>query len=163
MIIYFLRHGLAGDPEQWQGDDSERPLTKKGKKHMQESANTFNWLSVNPDFIITSPLVRALQTAEITAKELGYKKQDLVVDERLSPGFNLEKLTEIIQEHPDANSLMVVGHEPDFSSTISALIGGGNVVIKKGGLARVDLEQTSPPKGALTWLLPPKVLVDLAG
>ncbi len=163
MIIYFLRHGLAGDPEQWQGDDSERPLTKKGKKHMKESANTFNWLSVAPDIIITSPLVRALQTAEITAKELGYKKEDLVVDERLSPGFNPEKLAEIIQEHPDAQSLMVVGHEPDFSSTISALIGGGEVMIKKGGLARVDLEQNNPPKGTLTWVLPPKVLVDLAG
>lgn len=160
MIVYFFRHAIAGERDEWQGDDSERPLTKKGKKHTKTSAKTFAILGVQPDVIVTSPLVRAQQTADIAATELGLKDV-LVEDERLAPGFNLEKLAQIIQDHPDVKSMMVVGHEPDFSSTVSALIGGGDIIIKKGGLARVDLEDTSPLKGQLVWLLQPKTLVDI--
>lgn len=157
MILYFLRHGLAGNREDWEGDDRARPLTKKGEKRTALSAEMMDAIIPDLDEIITSPLVRARQTAEIVADEMGMKDA-MIEDERLAPGFNLEKLTEIVKAYPDAEALMLVGHEPDFSETISSLIGGGNIVCKKGGLARVDLINLDPLQGQLVWLLQPKVL-----
>lgn len=157
MILYFLRHGLAGNREDWEGDDRARPLTKKGEKRTALSAEMMDAIIPDLDEIITSPLVRARQTAEIVADEMGMKDAK-IEDERLAPGFNLEKLTEIVKAYPDAEALMLVGHEPDFSETISSLIGGGNIVCKKGGLARVDLINLDPLQGQLVWLLQPKVL-----
>lgn len=157
MIVYFLRHGLAGDRETWQGDDRERPLTKKGEKNTAESAKTFGRLIPDLDAIITSPLVRADQTAKITAEEFGLS-ESLIQDDRLSPGFNPQKLKEILSSYPEAKAIMLVGHEPDFSETISAITGGGNLTLKKGGLARVDIDDIHNPSGDLVWLIPPKAL-----
>jgi phosphohistidine phosphatase len=156
MKIFFLRHGLA-DRSAWNGDDFERPLTEYGKERMVREAETIRKLNLGLDAILTSPLVRAYQTAEIVAEELGML--DLfAVDERLSPGFGPSDLKEIIDDHESAEVIMVVGHEPDFSYTISYLTGGGNVVCKKGSLARVDLVDAGPLAGELVWLIPPKAL-----
>ncbi|MGE5223045.1 MAG: phosphohistidine phosphatase SixA [Omnitrophica WOR_2 bacterium] len=157
MILYFLRHGLAGDRAEWEGDDRLRPLTKKGEKNTALSAEMMDAIIQDLDEMITSPLVRARQTAEIVADEFGMQEA-MVEDERLAPGFNLEKLAEIVKDYPNAEALMLVGHEPDFSETISKLIGGGNILCKKGGLARVDLINSDPLEGQLVWLLQPKVL-----
>lgn len=157
MILYFLRHGLAGDRAEWDGDDRLRPLTKKGEKNVALSAEMMDAIIRDLDEMITSPLVRARQTAEIVADEFGMQEA-MVEDERLAPGFNLEKLAEIVKDYPNAEALMLVGHEPDFSETISKLIGGGNILCRKGGLARVDLINSDPLEGQLVWLLQPKVL-----
>ena len=157
MILYFLRHGLAGSGSLWQGDDSLRPLTKQGIKNLVTSADLFAELKLAPDLIITSPLTRAFQTADIVAHRLKLVEQ-LVQDERLAPGFGIEDLIGVLADHLDVENLMLVGHEPDFSITIGALT-GGRVVCKKGGLARVDITSTDPLQGELVWLLPPKVLV----
>jgi len=82
----------------------------------------------------------------------------LAVDDRLSPGFGPEELGGIFREHRAASALMLVGHEPDFSSTVAACIGGGRIEFKKGGLARVDFESPHSLSGTLVWLLPPRVL-----
>jgi phosphohistidine phosphatase len=157
MIIYFLRHGLAGIREEWKGDDSLRPLTKEGMKNMVRQAETLADLGLKPDLIITSPLARAFQTADIVADRL--KRGDkLLQDERLGPGFNNEDLAKVLIDHAEAQTMMLVGHEPDFSLTISALTGGGRILLKKGGLARVDLTSSEPLQGELVWLLPPKVM-----
>lgn len=155
MIIYFLRHGLAGDREQWEGDDSLRPLTSKGKKKMKQIAKKLPDLIPDLDAIISSPLTRALQTAEIAAEELGL---DVVQDERLSPGFSSKELADILTGYSEAAAVMVVGHEPDFSDTISAISGGSGIIMKKGGLARVDIENPTALEGSLVWLVPPKIL-----
>ncbi|HEX7973898.1 MAG TPA: phosphohistidine phosphatase SixA [Anaerolineales bacterium] len=154
MILYFLRHGLAGDREDWQEDDSLRPLTEKGKTKMAREAKAISDLDLGLDLILTSPLVRALQTAQIVAKRLKMKDR-LEQDERLSPGFDLARLAAILESHPGAEAMLLVGHEPDFSETLSALTGGSRIVFKKGGLARADLSETNPPRGDLIWLLPP--------
>ncbi len=156
MKIYFVRHGLAGHSSQWKGDDAKRPLTKKGQKRMEEEAVTLDKLGLKPDLILTSPYLRACQTAEIVASQL--KKAKLVEDRRLAPGFNIDKLAEILREHPQAKSLMLVGHEPDFGETISRLIGGGDILPKKGSLTRVDLPDPATLKGELIWLIPPQIL-----
>lgn len=154
MKIFFLRHGLAGNRAEWKGDDAARPLTDEGIEKTKRTAATLADLDLGLEVIITSPLVRARQTAEIVANKLKVK---LVEDARLAPGFDEKKLRALLSDYADANALMVVGHEPDFSETISALIGGGNIVCKKGGLALVNLPDTSK-RGELVWLIPPKVL-----
>lgn len=158
MIIYFVRHGLAGDPMNWQGDDDLRPLTKKGQEQMAREAEILADLIKDLDIIITSPLVRARQTAEIIAKQMKME-ENLVEDPRLAPGFGYGQLEQIVLEQAEAKGLLLAGHEPDFSETISDLIGGGRLVCKKGSLARVDILNLEPLEGELVWLISPKVLI----
>jgi phosphohistidine phosphatase len=154
--LYFLRHGLA-DRSEWSGDDFSRPLTARGKQEMRRIAETIASLQLNLELILSSPLARAYQTAEIVAEVLGLQDR-LVSDDRLAPGFGLDALRAILAERPTLTTLMLVGHEPDFSDTISALIGGGRIVCKKGGLARVDLPDGGGLEGELVWLAPPALL-----
>jgi phosphohistidine phosphatase len=158
MILYFLRHGLADDRAGWLADDTQRPLTKEGKDKMALEAEVFIRVNLGLDLIVTSPLMRAFQTAQIVAQRLDMEDK-LIQDERLAPGFDLQKLSEILAAHPGMETVMLVGHEPDFSETISVLIGGGRVICKKGGLARVDVTSQLPLSGELAWLMPPKLLV----
>jgi phosphohistidine phosphatase len=158
MILYFLRHGLACLREEWKEDDSKRPLTKKGIKSMVAQTKTMARLDLQLDVILTSPLTRAFQTADIVAGELKMGKL-LEQDERLSPGFGREDLEQALADHPQAKVILLVGHEPDFSLTIGSLTGGGNILLKKGGLARVDITATDPLQGDLVWLLPPKIML----
>jgi len=157
MILYFLRHGLAGDRGEWTGDDFERPLTEEGKKRMAREAATLVKMSLDLDMILTSPLVRAYQTAEIVAQHMN-RTDKLVQDERLSPGFGSNRLAKILKTFPEAQALMLVGHEPDFSQVIGDLIGGGRLTCKKGSLACVELTGRSL-RGDLVWLIPASVLV----
>jgi phosphohistidine phosphatase len=155
MKVYFLRHGLAGDAVTWRGDDGERPLTSDGIEKMKRETQTMARLELEVDAIVTSPLVRARQTAEIAAQGLGLESK-LVVDKRVGIGFSFERLREVLTEHPDVRSLMFVGHEPSMSETIGALT-GARVEMKKGALACVETDR-SARRGTLLWLLPPKVL-----
>jgi phosphohistidine phosphatase len=149
MQLYFLRHGEADWPG-WTKPDDERPLTDFGKKEAVQVAKFLNRLKVKPDLILTSPLPRALQTAEAAADEL---KAKLRQDEALEPGFGISKLSTVLKRHR-SKVLMLVGHEPDFSSVISALT-GGFVKMSKAGLALIDIDPETE-KGRLLWLFPPK-------
>ena len=150
MQLYFLRHGEADWPD-WQKSDDERPLTKRGKKEMHEVGAFLARLKVRLDVILTSPLPRASQTAEIAAEHLKSKCRE---DKRLAPGFGPTELEELIRKH-SVESLMVVGHEPDFTKTISALT-GASLKLSKAGVALVDVDVSSR-KGRLLWLFPPKI------
>ena len=159
MILYFLRHGQAGDRADWTGDDDERPLTKKGKESLGREAETIVQLDLRVDVILTSPLVRAVQTGAVFAERL-LLGDKFIQDARLAPGFGIEQLAEIVNEYGEASAILLIGHEPDFSQTISDLTGGSRLVMKKGGLARVDLlPDTGSLAGELLWLVPPKVLI----
>ncbi len=150
MQLYFLRHGEADWPS-WQKSDDERPLTKRGKKEMHEVGAFLARLKVCPDLILTSPLPRAAQTAEIAAEHLDVKCRE---EQQLAPGFGPAELEQIINKH-SPESLMIVGHEPDFTRTISALT-GASLKLSKGGVALLDLDLSSR-KGRLVWLFPPKI------
>ncbi len=157
MKLYLLRHGPAGDRNAWKDDDAKRPLTKRGKKKMRRIAKTIARWRLGVDLIISSPYLRAAETAEIVARKL--KLQDkLVRDDCLAYGFNMEKLTSLLGAFPKAEAIMFVGHEPDFSQTIGYLTGGSRVVVKKGGLACVDLPDRKALKGELLWLVPPRLM-----
>ena len=159
MEIYFLRHGDAGSRESWKGSDDSRPLSNEGAARIEREASGLALLRPSLDLIITSPLVRARQTAEIVARRLNLMDA-LAKDERLAPGFGAADLDSIMREHRALTALMLVGHEPDFSTVIAACIGGGRVECKKGSLARVDFQDPSSLSGLLVWLLPPRVLVS---
>jgi phosphohistidine phosphatase len=160
MKLYFLRHGIAYEREAWQGENDElRPLTDEGVEDMKREARTLRNMGLKLDTIVTSPLVRARQTAKIVAKKL---EMDVQEDVLLKPGFDVEALGALLARHSAARRLMLVGHEPDFSRTIAQLIGGGTVAMAKGGLARVDTDDDAAHnrllRGTLIWLLTPKLL-----
>jgi phosphohistidine phosphatase len=157
MDLYFLRHGDALGKEEWKGDDNARALSDEGAARMRKEAKTLAGLSLGISLILSSPLARAMKTAEIVAAALDLQ-DSLFADKRLSPGFDPPALREILADHAEVGALMLVGHEPDFSEVIAACIGGGRVECKKGGVARVDITDPLRPRGSLLWLLPPRVL-----
>jgi phosphohistidine phosphatase len=156
MNLYFFRHALADHPN-WSGPDTDRPLNEKGIRRTTRSAQTIQKLGLGLELILSSPLARARQTAELIIAKSNLDIP-LEIETRLAPGFNLDDLAAILEDHPANNAIMLVGHEPDFSTVISDLTGGSRLVMKKGGLARVDVLDHSPPRGELVWLIPPKML-----
>jgi phosphohistidine phosphatase len=118
---------------------------------MRDVAKFLDRLKVRPDLIITSPLPRAAETAEIAANYLNAKVRK---DESLAPGFGRSKLRIVVKRHR-ANILMLVGHEPDFTNVISGLT-GASLKLSKAGVALVDVDPESE-KGKLLWLLPSKI------
>jgi phosphohistidine phosphatase len=157
MRCYFLRHGLAGDRETWTGDDAQRPLTPEGRERMKREAEAIADLGLGLDLIVTSPLIRAKQTAQIVVDRLKMGDRFLE-DERLGIDLDADRLREILEAHADASAIMVVGHEPSMSETIGTLIGDGRLELKKGGLAGVELQDGAMSRGILVLLIPPKVL-----
>jgi|SRR5580704_16493629 phosphohistidine phosphatase len=158
MKCYFLRHGLAGDPGQWSGDDFDRPLTAEGKERMAREAKTIAALSLELDAIVTSPLLRAKQTATIVADRLKIRDR-LAEDERLGIGFDVRALRSILRERAAATAILLVGHEPSMSRTIGSVIGGdARIDLKKGSLACVNFDDPESRVGELVWLVPPKIL-----
>jgi phosphohistidine phosphatase len=149
--LYFLRHGDADWPG-WQRPDEERPLTPEGKEKMRRTAKFLADRGISPQVILSSPLPRALQTAELMAAAL---RMEVVIDPRLGPGFGHEALAQIISERAPED-IMLVGHEPGFSLAVWDLT-GGRVKMAKGGLARVDLEDPSDLRGHVALLIPPRI------
>jgi phosphohistidine phosphatase len=126
-MIWLLRHG---DAEHVEGKaDADRELTKKGERQARDAGRALKELGVKLDVCLTSPKVRARQTAELACKELGGKVEE---DERLAGGdFDPAELA------TGRGEVMLVGHEPDFSGAV-ALATGSRVKMKKGGLAAID-------------------------
>lgn len=149
MKLFFVRHGNADWPD-WTGSDDERPLTRKGRKQTGRVARLLGKLCVEPSLVLSSPLPRAFQTAEIIANRLAV---DLKEEPTIGKGFDLPALRVLLTRR-EGQDLMVVGHEPDFSGVIRRLT-GGSVKMAKAGVARVDLESPESD-GTLVWLLPPQ-------
>ena len=156
MILYFLRHGKASSPQQ--GDDEARELTKGGRKRLRAAAPLWRRLNLRPDVVITSPLVRARQTAEILCEALGGEP---VVDELLRPGASWGQLARAMAQHPDARRVMFVGHEPDLSSAIVHLTGAASVRMRAGGVACLEFYGVPEPGGGeIAWLLDPDLYAN---
>ena len=153
MRLYLLRHGIA---EEWRPDlaDEKRRLTAEGKRKVRLIARGLERMELELDLIVTSPLPRAKETAEIVAETLGIKDR-LKEDDGLASGFGLATVQTIAQDAPDAQNIMLVGHEPGFSMLASILTGGSQIDLKKGGLIRIDLDKIAEGAGVLKWLLAP--------
>lgn len=160
MLLYLLRHGIAEDAAPGVSD-ADRKLTSEGISRMEQEAKGLVRLGVAPDAILTSPLARARETAEIVARALG-REDVLVGEKRLAEGPGIGDVRAIAAAHPGADALMLVGHNPHLSILAGTLCGARNLELKKGGLALVEMETVAAGQGALRWLLPPAVLRELA-
>jgi phosphohistidine phosphatase len=151
VILYFLRHGDAGSPSAT--DDDARALTDGGVAALRAATRLWQRLNLRPDVVISSPLARAVQTAQIFCDGLGGMP---VVDDGLRPGASWGQLARAMSRHPDARRVMFVGHEPDLSSAIAELTGAASVRMRKGGLACVEFYGVPEPGGGeIAWLLDP--------
>jgi phosphohistidine phosphatase len=156
--IYFFRHGTALSRSEWDGPDDARPLTGDGAAVVRAVSERIEGMRLPIDAILSSPYARAWGTAEILEEVLG--SPGLLHAERaLEPGrFTLDSFEKMRAAHEGAAGLVLIGHEPSMTAVISELIGGGDLVLKKAGLARVDLTSNRMPRGTLRWLFPPKLL-----
>lgn len=159
--LYILRHGEAGKRLATGSTDSKRTLTVTGEKEVREIANALFDLGIKLDFIATSPLARARQTAEIVAKKLKVKKGKFELWDELKPEESRLALYPKLELFKPGDSVMVVGHEPYLSSLVRDLVfdgqGGGRIALKKAGLAKVNVTSLRPKaKGELRWLLTPR-------
>jgi phosphohistidine phosphatase len=158
---YFLRHGIAVEAEDWNGRDADRPLTREGRARMEREAIAIGTLPLKLESILTSPLLRAKQTAEIVAQRLGLCDH-LFEDERLAGHFNVERFAAILAGHAQLEAVLLVGHEPTMSATIGQLVGDAGIEFKKGALAGLEVTEAASAGATLLFLYPPKILVKLA-
>jgi phosphohistidine phosphatase len=156
VILYFLRHGKAGSPRP--KDDDARELTDKGRAALRAAAPLWRRLGVRPDLVISSPLPRALQTAELFCEALGGMP---VTDGGLRPGASWARMARAMAAHADASSVMFVGHEPDLSSAMADLSGAASIRLRKGGLGCVEFPGAPEPgSGEIAWLLDPDLYTE---
>jgi phosphohistidine phosphatase SixA len=154
--LCLLRHGHAGDPEGWTGDDAARPLSAKGKGQADLLGGFLAGVGFRPDAIVSSPKLRARQTAEIVGRHLGVK---VTLDDRLAGAFDGATVDAILADLGAPARPVLVGHDPDFSELLGWLIGSDRVAMKKGAFARVDVAgPVASGDGTLRWLVPPDLL-----
>lgn len=157
MQLWLVRHAVAVDPNEFEGPDIERPLTPKGEKRFLKFVRELAKEVDPPELVLTSPLVRAVQTADVLRRGMGLKKKDVAINELLTPGLDLPRLLEFLATQ-DPDRIALVGHEPDFSATLSMLIGGGQFAFGKGYVAAVDFEDVPVTgEGRLRWFVGPRL------
>jgi len=157
MKIYVVRHGIAEERSPGVEGDPGRRLTPAGAELMKQEARALAALDLGLDVILTSPLVRAVQTAQILAEAIG-ARNGFRADQRLAPGFTARHLGEIVSEHRSAKAVLIVGHEPSLSEVVGQVTGGSRVTLKKGGIARIDIEGHDLTHAVIAWLLPPRLV-----
>jgi phosphohistidine phosphatase len=156
VILYFLRHGKAGSPRAT--NDDARELTDAGVAALRAAAPLWRRLNLRPDVVLSSPLPRALQTAELFCAAVGGSP---VTDDRLRPGASWGAMARAMSAHHDARRVMFVGHEPDLSTAVSELSGAASVRMRKGGLACLEFYGIPEPGGGeVAWLLDPDLYTD---
>ncbi|MDX2215688.1 MAG: phosphohistidine phosphatase SixA [Oculatellaceae cyanobacterium bins.114] len=161
--LYIIRHGLAGDHGSYPNDD-ERPLTDEGHRRTHKIAKRLRELDLQFDLILTSPLTRARQTADIL-QDRGLSDR-LEESAELAPGGDFDKWLTWLDhwQHTKKNQLAIVGHEPNLSEWAERLIWGEpkhQIILKKAGVIGLTLPSEGSPVGrsCLFWLTPPKFLL----
>lgn len=153
--LHLLRHADAGDPARWAGPDEARPLSDKGRRQAERLARLLAAAGFETDALISSPKVRAIQTAEPVGHALGVEVR---VDDRLAGGLDGPTVAAVLADAGDPRRPVLVGHDPDFSWLLSALV-GAEISMKKGALARVDAPAAlADGSGTLRWLITPDLL-----
>ncbi len=162
MKLYMMRHGIA---EEWprMGGDAERQLTDKGRDRTSMVARALKKMDITLDAIVSSPYVRAVQTAEIVADVIGFP-DDILHDGRLTPAGRYEGISDVIEELSTRESILVAGHEPSMSAMISGICAQGGLLIevKKASVTAIEVMRIRPSAiGALLWTLPPRLVEQL--
>jgi phosphohistidine phosphatase len=157
--LYFVRHGLAEERGDAWPDDTKRPLTEEGMSRLRKAVRGLSRIGVAIDVVLTSPLVRARQTADIVAGGLDPRPSIVNVDS-LAPAGSYAAVLADLEKHSRKCRLALVGHEPMMGELAARLVGSRHPIeFKKGGVCRIDVE-TLPPAGPadLRWMLTPKIL-----
>jgi phosphohistidine phosphatase len=155
--LYLIRHGVAEQRGEAWPDDTERPLTDQGMSRLRKEARGLVRVGVSFDIVLTSPLVRARQTAEIVAA--AFDPRPHVVDtDSLLPGGGYQDVVAELEQHARRARIALVGHEPGIGELAARLIGARRPIeFKKGGVCRIDVDELAGP-GALRWFATPKML-----
>lgn len=167
MKILILRHGIAVVRDDLDvKNDSERQLTSKGKRQLRQTAAAMKQMGLRFDLILSSPYLRAEQTAEIVAESLKLKRR-LELSNALAPdGSPKDLIQELSELKPAPESILLVGHEPYLSRLVSLLTTGGlefRMDFKKGGLCKLETEKLGCDRCAtLVWLLTPRQMKAMA-
>jgi phosphohistidine phosphatase len=157
--LYLIRHGLAADRGKEYPDDSKRPLTNEGITRLRKEAKALDALGVAFEHIITSPLTRTKQTADVFAETMK-SKPSVSTSDALAPAGTPAAVIQELARHMRKGSLALVGHEPNIGELGARLIGARvPLVFKKGAICRLDFE-VFPPKGfgQLQWFITPRML-----
>ena len=163
MNLFLLRHAPAAERgTAGFADDASRPLTPAGRRELKTIPAALKKMDLDFDLILSSPFLRAKQTAEIISGELKLKRR-LNFSETLKPGGGQKKLVaELTRLKPPPENLLLVGHEPDLSRLISRLVTGqpdAGFALKKSGLVKLEIESLRLGQCAkLVWLLTPKLM-----
>ena len=156
MLLDLLRHADAGDPGAWDRPDAERPLSDKGRKQAKRLGDHLASIGFRTETIVTSPKVRAAETAELVAEKID---GSVTPDDRLAGSLDVDVIETILSDAGDPAEAMLVGHDPDFSELLSVLCAAAGITMRKGALARVEIERPlRAGGGTLRWLLPPDAL-----
>jgi phosphohistidine phosphatase len=161
--LYLIRHGVAAERGEDYPDDSKRPLTNAGISRLKKEAKALDELGVAFDHIITSPLVRTKQTADIFAESLK-SKPSVSSSDALAPAGTSTAVIQELAKHMRKGRIALVGHEPNIGELAGRLIGARMPLeFKKGGICRIDFE-VFPPKGIgqLRWFVTPRMLREIA-
>jgi phosphohistidine phosphatase len=157
--LYVIRHGLAEERGDAWPDDNKRPLTDDGISRMRKSARGLARVGVTIDVILTSPLVRARQTAELVAGALN-PRPSLVNVDSLAPDGGYAAVLADLEKHSRRCRIGLVGHEPMLGELAARLIGSRHAIeFKKGAVCRIDIDDLPPAgPGDLRWMLTPKIM-----
>jgi phosphohistidine phosphatase len=157
MQVWLVRHAVALERGEFDGSDAQRPLTPKGRRRFRDFCRWLSGQTAMPHRIFTSPLVRAVQTASILAKQSLLKKNEVDSTDLLSPGADARQLVDFVRSEA-ADFLALVGHEPDMSRILSELVGGGEFRFGKGFVAAVEFDSAfGIGAGRLCWFVGPKL------
>jgi phosphohistidine phosphatase len=165
MDLYLVRHGIAIDREDPKcPPDPERYLTEEGVDKSRQVAKTIAALGITPDLLISSPYVRAMQTAEIFANALKYSKQKIRRSDLLLPGAESSALFRELAKDKQSASVFLFGHAPHLDELIAAAFVSKRHItaLKKAGVAALQLKRISPPSAEFLWLATPRLLRRVA-
>ena len=161
MLLLLNRHANAGerDPAQWP-DDRDRPLTDKGRKVQREVSRALRKLDLTPSLVLTSPWLRAAQTAEILVEAARVERPAVPCDP-LAEDPDLIRLTDYVGEQPGEAIVAMVGHSPWMEDLASLLLAGSTTHLRmdfpKSGVIGIDLAALEPGAGELRFFLRPKM------
>ncbi|MGC9198897.1 MAG: SixA phosphatase family protein [Acidobacteriaceae bacterium] len=164
MTLFLLRHASAGLRRSNPLLDAKRPLDKDGKAQCLQLAHVLNALKVNFDLVVSSPLKRSLQTAQLIATETGYE-QELRITPALAPSAPFAQFQRLLRDCASAENILVVGHNPNITQFLGQLLGvcaqdgpepaPARIRLRKGSLARVTLQRNT---AVLQTLLDPRII-----
>ena len=161
MDCLLLRHGIAVERDEWEGSDADRPLTERGAKRVAQAAAGLSRLDVQPTHVLSSPLIRTIETAKIAHRSLRVRTAVRIVDE-LMPDASPNRLLSILHDLPPESCVLCVGHEPHLGTVASVLLSGRASVsfpLKKAGACLIELSiPAKPGRGVLRWWLTPDQL-----